>query len=350
MKIDLHAHLIPEDTVNKAGGYGPRLDVNADGTVTLGWNGKTFRILDPRQNAELAQCGKTRTPVWAVSDPTARLREMDAKGIDAMAVTISPLLFLYSGDPAIAVPWSSTQNDALAKYCSGAPERLFFMATVPLQDIDAAVREAERTVGELGAKAINIGASNIAGRRLDDEYFYPLWEKCQQLDVFVAVHPEPTNVIQGAADQSLAEQLLDYCYQDTIAPLTLMVGGVFDEFPRLNVYCTHGGGFFPFQFGRLEIHTANLAKPSEKNQFFTPVRMKKKLRDYLPNLYLDVLVHDVAARHMIVDLLGVDNVVVGDNFDGGDSADGFKFVDEMNLSAADKAKIMGGNAKRLLKL
>jgi aminocarboxymuconate-semialdehyde decarboxylase len=271
---------------------------------------------------------------------------MDEKGIDMIGVTISPLFYLYAGEPDIATPFALAQNDALARYCAAAPSRLFFMPTLPLQDMDASLEEVARAVTELGGKAINIGAHNVAGRELDDEYFYPLWGKCEELDIPVMLHPEPSGFIQGARALTAAEYLLDYCYQDTLAPLTMMVGGVFDHFPRLKVYCTHGGGFLPFQWRRFEIFTEDKIGSGRMGT----IKMKKALRDYLPNLYLDLLIHDLPARQLAIDLVGADNVIVGDNFDGADSADGFQFVEELCLSKNDEAKIMGENAKQLLKL
>jgi aminocarboxymuconate-semialdehyde decarboxylase len=248
-------------------------------------------------------------------------------------------MYLYAGDPDVAIPFASTQNDALAKYCSEDASRLFFMPTLPLQDIDSSVKEFDRAMA-MGGKALNIACFNIAGRDLDDEYFFPIYEKCAEADIPLMLHPEPMLVFKDAQPWNTPRMLLDYVYQDTFAPLSLMTGGVFDTFPNLKIYITHGGGFLPYQFKRFEIF-ASLDKKAKQ---------KKPLREYMPNIYVDILVHDLKAREFLVDFIGVDNIVMGDNYEGTDSADGFAFVEEMNLSQADKDKINGGNAKKLFKL
>jgi len=350
MKIDLHSHIVLEDTFGAAGKHGPWIEIKDDGVTYFTWSGTTRPIVNPRQRAELEATGTSRVPHWAVSDPAVRIAAMDEKGIDKMGISISPLLYLYSGEEEIAVPFASIQNDAMAKFCSHAPDRLFFMSALPLQNMEASLAEVDRSVKTLGVKAINIGASNIAGRELDDEYFYPLWQKCEDLDLLVMVHPEATSGIQGQKEQTAAQHLLDYCYQDTLAPLTLMVGGVFDLFPKLKVYIQHGGGFLPYQWRRLEIFSAEAQRLGSQASGPRQIKAKRPIRDYLPNLYLDLLIHDLSSRHMALDLMGPDNIVVGDNFDGADSADGFKFVEEMNLSSEVENKIMGGNAARILNL
>jgi aminocarboxymuconate-semialdehyde decarboxylase len=80
------------------------------------------------------------------------------------------------------------------------------------------------------------------------------------------------------------------------------------------------------------------------------VRCRKPPRDYLRNFYFDVLIHDLAARKYLVDWMGADNLVVGDNFGGMDSVDGFTSVDQLRLDAVAAAKIKGPNACQLFKL
>ncbi|HXG36586.1 MAG TPA: amidohydrolase family protein, partial [Dehalococcoidia bacterium] len=280
MKIDIHSHVIPPETIGKAGKYGPEV-VRGEGLTEV-------------------RVGEYRTTIWrnpksprfeSAPTPEARIEGMDREGIDVMGCTISPLFYLYWAETEIGIDWSRLNNDALARYCSAFPERLFFLATLPLQDIEAGVREAERAVKQLGAKGINLGTHDIAGRNLDDEAFWPLYEKVQAYDIPIFVHPYPLGIYDPpGADKYNLSWAAGYIHGETLAVATLMLGGVFDEFPGLKVIVSHGGGSVPFQFGRLEYIAETMRD----------VRAKKPLREYLKNFYFDVLVHDAKARQYLV--------------------------------------------------
>src|SRR3546814_5421444 len=99
------------------------------------------------------------------SDPHIRLAEMDQKGIDILVVSNNAQMYFYNIDAGLAIDFHQTANDALAEYCEAEPDRLFFMAMLPLQDLEASARELDRAI-ELGARAVTVGAHSIAGREL----------------------------------------------------------------------------------------------------------------------------------------------------------------------------------------
>jgi aminocarboxymuconate-semialdehyde decarboxylase len=263
-----------------------------------------------------------------------------------MGVTITPLFYLYWIEADINVTYAKIQNDALANFCRGREDRLFFIPTLPLQDIKESVREVDRSIGELGGKAINIGGSGIDGHEVGDEHFWPVYERLVHYDIPLVIHPYPTDQVakaQGTSDNTpdpyQIHPILEYIFQETVAVHTLLFSGALDEFPDLKIYVPHGGGFIPYQFGRIEA--------------FAPVsgsKAKRPLRSYLPNFYFDTLIHDLQSRQHLVDWMGADNILVGDNFEGIDSADGFALTDELSLSDGDKEKIKSLNAKRLFKV
>jgi aminocarboxymuconate-semialdehyde decarboxylase len=125
-----------------------------------------------------------------------------------------------------------------------------------------------------------------------------------------------------------------------MAAANLILSGALDEVPNLNVCISHGGGFLPYQFGRIEAFS----------QLNPETKAKKPLRDYLRQIYFDNLVHETSARRFLVDWMGADNVVVGDNYAGLDSADGFALLDELNLPPDQATAIAGGNAARIMRL
>src|SRR3546814_20917456 len=101
---------------------------------------------------------------------------MDQKGIDILVVSNNAQMYFYNIVAGLAIDFHQTANDALAEYCEAEPDRLFFMAMLPLQDLEASARELDRAI-ELGARAITVGAHSIAGRELYDEDLWPLYAR-----------------------------------------------------------------------------------------------------------------------------------------------------------------------------
>jgi aminocarboxymuconate-semialdehyde decarboxylase len=336
MNIDIHSHLLLQDTMGAAGRYGPSIEEEDDKSLTLVVGDYRCRskpgvrfLEDPR-----------------FTDTAARLKDMDEKGIDAMGVTVSPLLYLYWAEPDIGIQFSQAQNDAMARFCHGAPGRLFFFATLPIQDLEASLEEIDRAAS-IGARGVNLGQSDVAiGRTLDDETLWPLYERMEALGLPLFIHPYPPGMETAEAAAMAAEDkyelswMTGYVHQATVAGATLMFGGVFDVFPGLKVILSHGGGALPYQWGRLEFASRKVGA----------VRAAKPLDAYRENLYFDCLIHELSARRFLVEFAGADHVLVGDNYIGWDAVDGVEFVRELQLDPVDEAKILGGNAKALFRL
>jgi aminocarboxymuconate-semialdehyde decarboxylase len=332
MRVDIHAHVITADMLGQAGRYGPDLIVHDDGSATL-------RVGDHETHMAPSERFHPSELLQRLGDPALFVEAMDARGVDVVGVTASPLFYLYWAEPEVGVPFNRTLNDCMHRFTQHDPRRLFFIPTVPLQDMDATLEELDRALGDLGGRGVNIGSDN-ALRGLDDEYFWPFYDKVQSYDVPIFIHPYPAPLATGAKDPYHLSWIVGYTMQETEAFARLVLGGVLDDFPALKVCLTHGGGAVPYQFGRLA--AAAVTHPD--------VRAKRPLEEYLKNFYFDILVHDPRARRYLVEFMGPDNVVVGDNWNGWDGVDGFKLLDELGLSSEDHHKIAGENAVRLFKL
>lgn len=341
-RIDIHSHVIPPVILGKAGPYGPDITFDDDGVMVIRAGDYRLRGVTVAGNREAEQIGvkaQQEKMVFALGDPHSRLAELDAKGIDVMGVTIPPLFYFYGIERDHAVAFCTAANDALADYCAVAPKRFFFMPSLPLQDIDASIAEIKRSV-QRGARGVNMGGRNLAGKELYSEEMWPLYSVLEELGLPLFIHPYPMEIGDAKAKDRYTSLLLDYPFECTRAVNNLILGGVFDDFPNLKVYVSHGGGFIPYQFGRIETFV----------NVISDVRCKKAPREYLKNFYFDTLIHEVQARKYLVDWMGADNLVVGDNHGGMDSVDGFVSVDEMELDQLSADKIKGLNAKALFKL
>lgn len=328
-RVEIHTHVFPKETLGKAGRYGPEVLVE---------NGERFLRVGAYKSRPSGMSAKAPS----AATPKERLALMDEEHIDVMGVTISPLFYLYWAEEGIA--FSTVQNEALARFCDADRDRLFFIATLPLQDIDASLKELDHATADLGSRGINVGTDDLGGRDLDDPYFWPLYEAAEERGLPLFVHPYPLGIQtedrEPLADRYNMSWLLGYVYQETLAVAHLMYGGVLDRFPGLKVCVPHGGGMIPYQFGRLEYGASRMKD----------VKAQRPLRDYLANFYFDICVHDVAARRFLVEFMGPDHLVVGSNYGGWDQVNGFSFLDELHLGAEDAAKIAGSNAVELFAL
>ena len=336
-RIDVHSHVVPQESWGQAGKYGPEKVTEADGSIAV-------RVGDWLMTG--GALGDEVNPT--MYDPSVRIAEMDAADIDVMGISPTPLTFLYEAEPEIAVPWAALNNDLLAKFCAHAPRRLFFMAMLPLQDISASVAEIERSVGELGARAINLGTDDIAGHNLDDAYFDPIWEACARLELPVFLHPGPLGQGDPSFDAAAARRkdrfglswAAGYIYRESLAVCALVYGGVFDRFPSLRVCVPHGGGFVPFHIGRFNWY-------AERSR---AVQLDRPFSEYLSNFYFDTVIHDANARQYLYDVIGPDNLIVGSNWAGWDWVDGFAYAETMTDDKIALRKMWSGNSTRLFNL
>jgi len=340
-RINIHAHLILPAIFGKAGEAGPEVIWHDDGRASLRIGPRFTKLVTVDSLEEEKLIGSramTEKILKGASDPHTRLAEMDAKGIDVLIVSNNAQMYFYNIDARLAIDFQATANDTLAEYCTAAPDRLFFMATLPLQDIEASKIELERAIG-LGARGITVGAHSIGGRELYDEAFWPLYGRMAEAGLPLFIHPYPFELV-GIKPTRFGGPMLEFPYQSSVAATNLILGGVLDAFPALNVCISHGGGFLPYQFGRIEA----FAKLNPAAQ------AKKPLREYLSQLYFDNLIHAVDARQYLVDWMGASNVIVGDNYAGMDSADGFAYLDELHLPIDAANAIAGGNAARIFRI
>jgi aminocarboxymuconate-semialdehyde decarboxylase len=336
LKVDMHGHVIPVAAFGTAGKYGPEVEEEG-GTRTLRSGSMTYTMPEYM--------------LWdRLTDPNARLADMDRRGVDVHIIGGGPVYYLYWIERDLAVNFARAANDAYAEFCKAAPARLYFFANVPLCDVDASRDELDRAAA-LGARGVSFG-DTASGRPIADEYFWPVYEKCAELELPIFMHPMGPGIDQDPGDR-VGDASMNFntsavwgargglLTAETMTVVSMTASGVFDEFPELKVCVPHGGGAIPYQFTRFVLTAQH--EPGVSNA-------KKPLDEYLHHFYFDTVVHDPRARQLLVDVMGPDNVVVGSNYGGWDEFDGFKAIDEMDLSTKDKEKIMGGNSVRIFKL
>jgi len=284
--IDIHAHFIPRSLIDGA-------------RAGRGFDGLTLGVRDGAPHLVHRQ-GYAYPVKSEFHDPTARLEAMDRLGIDAALVSVSPTIYFYTVGAARGTDHARSTNDALAAHVAQAPDRLSALATIPLQSSRAAARELERAVSTLGFRGASVGP-RVGRQYLDDDRFTEVLDVAQALDVPLLVHPYYVGARADLHDFYLTN-LIGNPLDTTICAARLILSGTLDRLPRLRLALVHGGGFLPYQIGRLD--HGHRVRPEAQGCAMPPSR-------YLRRFVFDTITHSAEALAYLVRLVGADRVAFG---------------------------------------
>jgi aminocarboxymuconate-semialdehyde decarboxylase len=327
--IDLHAHVVLESELGAAGPYGPELD---DGDPTSG-RLPCFRVGD----YELVGVRYRNSPFM---DAEARLAAMDDAGIDLQVLSPNPITYFAHVETEIAEAFCRRHNDEVAALVARTPDRLAGFTQLPMQDPDRAAAELRRSVRDLGLLGPYIGTD--LGRPLDDAAFDVVWAACVELGVPVFVHPAPDGITTPRRDERLArfdgDLWLGFLYEETLAVAQLVLGGVLDRHPTLDVCVSHGGGATAWLAERLE-HAAR-TRPWAPEALTEPGAVRTRLE----RLWWDAHVGGKRTLDALISMMGPDRIVAGTNLAGWDQS-----LDPCHEDPS-LATTFDANARRLLRL
>jgi len=268
-----------------------------------------------------------------------RLKTMDARSITVHALSLMPPM-VYWADGALGLRLARIVNDAMTEANRAHPDRFVFLATLPMQDPEAALKEVDRAVIELGCRGIYLG-TNVRGKELTDPSFVPVFERIHALKMPIFLHP--LNVI-GAQRLTgyYLHNLLGNPFDTAVAAANIIFSGLLDQFPKLEICLPHAGGAFPYLIGRLN-HGWKVRQECKT--------LKKPPVSYLRRFTYDTISHAPESLDYLIKLVGADRVMMGSDycFDMGYDRP-IKVISALKLNRADKEKILSGNAARLLRL
>jgi predicted TIM-barrel fold metal-dependent hydrolase len=327
--IDVHHHFLPrsvfDELKEQAGGAG-RL-VNERISITLSDN--LHRV-------------------------ESHLEAMDQGGVDSA-------IFTYSGVSILGIDTCRKINDGLAEVQKANPARLYGAVHLPIQEPDAAQRELERGVKELGLVAVALPTS-VPGVTLDQPALRPLWQKISELERAVILHP--ALLPQGATTDYHLERSCARPFDTTIAAARLAYG-VLPEFPKLTFVLPHLGGTSVFLRGRLSMFykPADWSGPAEQRDLAQTRRdlrargLETRFDEAWSRFYYDTAGTGgwAPAVKMTADVVTPARMLFGsdyplESYSGATVGELVEMIDGLELDEASKRAIAGENAEALFRL
>jgi len=273
---------------------------------------------------------------------TERLVDMDRMGIDIQAVCPAPYHFFYWTEPDYGAELAREVNEGIAKVVADTPDRFVGMGSVPLQNVQLAIKELNYCVQKLGMRGIEI-CTNVNGKNLTDPSLKldKFFARCEELGVVVFMHP---------LGYTQADRLTNHYFNNvignpldsTVAVSHLIFDGVLQRYPNLKFVVAHGGGFIAHYWARMDHAWA--ARPDCRTI------IKDKPSSYLEKFYFDSITFDPEMLKRLVDKYGADHVVLGTDYpyDMGEDDPLALIKSVKGLTKAQRDLISGGNAARLL--
>jgi uncharacterized protein len=273
-----------------------------------------------------------------------RVAAMDAAKVDVQALSLTaPGVEQLEGEEAKA--FARSTNDAIAEAIGRHPTRFFGLASLPIGDPPAAIAELDRTVSEGGFKGIIING-HYRSCYLDDRFFWPVLARAEALELAIYLHPTQspkpvTDAWYGGLKPIVSEMMANggwgWHIETALHVLRMILGGVFDAHPELQIVVGHMGETLPAMIQRVDVMApamTGLEKPVSaylrENVHYTFSGF-----NFLP-AFLELLLQ-----------VGVDRIMFSTDHPYQSMAEGRAFLDRLPVSDADRERIAHGNAERL---
>ena len=279
-----------------------------------------------------------------------RLKVLDSEGISAAVLYPSAALVAGYLDAGLAFAIAEAYQDWMEDYVGTDSRRLHYAAPVPLHDVDKAVRLLERGVNRKGAVAVCIRPNSLQGRRLDNAEYAPFYEAVSALGVPLAVH-ESTGCPETAGGERYGgmmdpesyayNHIISHPFEQMLASMALICGGVLEQFPRLRVgFMEAGCSWVPYWLARLDEHLGN----RKLRPYFGKLTLGA--REYFARQCMVSCDPDDETVGLAVENLGSKRILFATDYPHFDSEGGAvaTFRSVAGISAADERRILRDNA------
>jgi predicted TIM-barrel fold metal-dependent hydrolase len=300
-------------------------------------------------------------PCLPLYDMEARFHIMDRYPEVVQVLTIGPVPPIeYFANEQQTVELARMANDEMVEMCLKYKDKFVAaIALLPMNNIDAALKEADRAIQDLGFNGIYVH-SNINGKPLDSPEFLPLWEKMAKYDLPVYIHPWRPPEFADYSTEKLSKYNIagnfGWPYETTVAMTRFVFSGILDKYPNLKIVTHHCGGMVSFYAGRIYQHYGLQFKPAGSK---LPLNsLTKTPLEYYKMFYNDTAIHgNTPALMLAYDFWGPDKLVFGADMPLGDYYWGVRSyhatinaINAMTITDGDKQKIFFDNALKLLRI
>lgn len=325
--IDVHAHLLPRSAIAAAEAgeswHGSRIEKDDLGRPIVVTGGRREGMGGPAHYESM----------------TRRLERMDETGVDLQILSLNPIFFRHYLDVENGMAASVAVNDEIAGYVRRWPTRFAGYGALPLQDPGAAVDELERVMAIEGIVGVCVG-THVAGANWDEPQLFPVLEAAERLGALLFFHPSDRRLESHLPRYHLHNSIANPT-ETTIAIASLIFGGVLDRLPDLKMLFAHGGGYACWAAARFD-HGVKVRPEAQGHTALFP-------SEYLSRMWYDSLVHGYVNLRHLVDVVGIDRVMLGTDFpaDMG-QPDPVAWIEGSDLDRAERAAVLGDNAAALL--
>jgi uncharacterized protein len=312
---------------------------------------------------EVENLRKRVSNIPSLVDMDVRFSQMDEFGDYRQIINVAAPPVEDFGSPAVSREFARVGNEGLAQLVAEHPDRFAgFTAVVPLNDVEAAVAEADYACNELGALGVQI-YTHVNGRAMDSEEFEPFWAKMAELDKVIQVHPCRTSSWPDYPTEERSKFEIWWVFgweYDLSAFMSRVVfGGVLERHPELKMLIHHGGSMVPHFAGRIGPGWDQLGArtPEHQKEDVISYPLSKRPIDYFKMFYADTALF--GARHALrcsIDFYGTDRVLFasdspydperGPGYIRSTIAD----LEALELTDGERHQIYAGNTRRLFGL
>ena len=321
--IDFHNHYYPPNYMRalQSGESSVNVTIDSDG------------------NPNLHYPGDYNVAVRGHRDLAYRQEVLEKHGVTMQVVTLTTP-GTHVERPAVAARLASMVNDEFKEAMETRGQRFTALATLPLNDPAASLKEFRRATGTLGMRGAML-FSNVNGVALSDERFWPIYEAANDVDAVLYIHPaHPVNV--DMMREYWLMPLVGFLFDTTLAASSIVFNGVVERFPRIRWALCHLGGAIPYLAERLD----------RGFQAFKDCRehIDRPPSSYLREFYYDTVNFNQGALKLAIDFAGADHILAGSDYPHqiGSIPSMLEAIGKLPVSDDQRTGILGLNAARLL--
>lgn len=267
---------------------------------------KRYEQLYPGVDPESEKTNRERDLVWnrKMADPEENAADMMAAGMDFGVLQPSPVSYYYWAEGESGAKLARMTNEFTAGVVARLPERFCGVATLPMQDTRKTLDELAYAARTLNLKGVAIG-SNVRGKGYDDAEFFPVFEKINEMNLPIFIHPNDPEGTERLKNYYLLNSL-GMTLETTATAAIFVFSGMLDRLEKLKIFLMHAGGTLPFLLGRLE-HTQKVRPETSKN-------CRHRFTHYLKHFYVDTITFKTETLRFTAEVMPPGHVYMGTDY------------------------------------